>query len=77
MNNKELIKQLKKFLNEAFYIHSRHQALIILQDIHQHIPEPYRSRISMEFSETGCTQGRSQSCAALADEVNKFIETIV
>ena len=76
MDNKELIKQLKRFLNEAFYIHSRQQALIILQDIHQYIPEPYKSKISMEFSETGCSQGRSQSCAALADEVNKFIKTI-
>jgi len=76
MNNKELIKQLKRFLNEAFYIHSRHQASVIWRDINKYIPEPYRNNINMEFNETGCSQGRSQSCAALADEVNKFIKTL-
>mgnify|MGYP001272963773 CR=1 FL=1 len=76
MKNQELIKQLKRFLNEAFYIHSRHQAFIIWRDICQHVPEPYKHRIEMEFQETGCSAGRKQSCSALADEVNKFIRII-
>lgn len=74
MKKEEIIKNISLFRDRAFSHHSHYKAGQIWRIIKDHIHQPYAQRIAIEWSHIQLGHGYKQACAALDEEVKRYVE---
>lgn len=72
----DLKEKLLKFKDKAFCYYTHEQASTLWREISKLIPEPFCTKISIEWGHVGSGHGYKQACSALNDEIRKFLNTI-
>lgn len=68
-----LAQKLLSFKDKAFCSYTHGRADSLWKEIRSEIPEPYRVAISIEWSHIQIGHGYKQACAALDEEIKKYI----
>jgi len=64
---------LNRFVQKAWCSYSEQIAENIWKEVSGRIPEPYKTKIAIEWGHVQMGHGRQQALSALKEEVDKFI----